>query len=122
MAAADDKNTGTGNVAVTKVATHEHDRVAMLSVRADGTPDQVEPEFIGDKEGTLAATTEQFTQQAVSAADAEVRREVTATTVETSTVEDPTIAKFQKATEGAAKAGEAAAKAAVDKNPGADDK
>ena len=25
----------------------DHDRVAMLSVRADGTPDQIDPELIG---------------------------------------------------------------------------
>ena len=26
----------------------QHDRVAMLSVRADGTPDQINPELIGE--------------------------------------------------------------------------
>ena len=26
----------------------QHDRVAMLSIRADGTPDQISPELIGD--------------------------------------------------------------------------
>jgi len=26
---------------------HDHDRVVMLSLRADGTPDQIDPELIG---------------------------------------------------------------------------
>ena len=47
----------------------DHDRVQMLSLKADGTPDQHNPEMIGDPEASLAATTEQFVQQAVSAAD-----------------------------------------------------
>lgn len=47
----------------------DHDRVQMLSLRADGTPDQHSPELIGDKDTTLAATREQFRQQAVSAVD-----------------------------------------------------
>jgi len=41
----------------------------MLSLKADGTPDQLAPEIIGDKEFAQAATREQFKQQAVSAAD-----------------------------------------------------
>jgi len=47
----------------------DHDRVQMLSVKADGTPDQHNPELIGDTDATLAATKEQFQQQAVSALD-----------------------------------------------------
>lgn len=27
---------------------HDHDRVALLSLRADGTPDQINPEVITD--------------------------------------------------------------------------
>ena len=48
----------------------DHDRVQMLSLRADGTPDQIDPEFVGDKETAIEAAQEQFKQQAVSAADA----------------------------------------------------
>ncbi|KRB73075.1 hypothetical protein ASE01_20075 [Nocardioides sp. Root190] len=48
----------------------DHDRVQMLSLRADGTPDQHNPEIIGDKEAAVKAAQEQFKQQAVSAADA----------------------------------------------------
>lgn len=59
--------TEAGNTAV----PHEgdHDRVQMLSLRADGTPDQHNPEIIGDKEAAVKAAQEQFKQQAVSAAD-----------------------------------------------------
>lgn len=72
-ATADTSKTTTGKApAGTNTAVkHEgdHDRVQMLSLKADGTPDQHNPEMIGDKDATLAATKEQFTQQAVSAAD-----------------------------------------------------
>lgn len=90
----------------------DHDRVQMLSLRADGTPDQNNPEFIGDKDVTLAATTEQFRQQAVSAADVQLRG-VSADTGD-SGVQDPTVEELQKAHESAAKSAEAAAKKAVD--------
>lgn len=89
----------------------DHDRVAMLSLRADGTPDQHNPEFIGDKDATLAATTEQFRQQAVSAADVDLRG---AASTDDSGVQDPSIAELEKAHEAAAKSAETAAKKAVD--------
>lgn len=47
----------------------DHDRVQMLSLKADGTPDQHNPEIIGDKEAAVAAAKVQFAQQAVSAVD-----------------------------------------------------
>lgn len=47
----------------------DHDRVAMLSVKADGTLDQHNPELIGDAEFAEAATKRQFSEQAVSAVD-----------------------------------------------------
>jgi hypothetical protein len=53
-----------------------HDRVVGLSLRSDGTPDQNNPEIIGDKEAAVEATKEQFRQFAVSATDAEKRREL----------------------------------------------
>lgn len=56
-----------GNTAVPHQG--DHDRVQMLSLRADGTPDQHNPEIIGDKDVAKAAAREQFAQQAVSAAD-----------------------------------------------------
>lgn len=90
----------------------DHDRVAMLSLKADGSPDQTDPEFIGDKDAALAATTEQFKQQAVSAADVEVRG-VTSGNEKVSTTEDPTVAEIQKAHEAAASGAESAAKSVV---------
>lgn len=60
----------------TAVKTGDHDRVVMLSLNADGTPNQVNPEIIGDKEFALAAAQEQFAQQAVSAIDQEKRAEL----------------------------------------------
>ncbi|MDR7278930.1 hypothetical protein [Catenuloplanes atrovinosus] len=99
-----------GNTAVP--AHGDRDRVAMLSLRADGTPDQHRPEIIGDREFALAATREQFTQQAVSAVD---QRERAATDPVAETVEqDPAIAKLQEAHQAAATAAEAAAQATVD--------
>lgn len=96
----------------TAVKGGDHDRVAMLSLRADGTPDQIAPEFIGDQDVALAATAEQFRQQAVSAADVR-ERGITAAGVEASTVEDPTIADLKTAHEAAEKKAESDAKAAV---------
>lgn len=95
--------------------THDHDRVAMLSLKADGSPDQLDPEFVGDEKTALAATEEQFAQQAVSAADVELRgagSEGLGTTVEDAKP-DPTIKKLEQAHEKADKAGRAAAKKAV---------
>lgn len=63
-----DDTTTAGNTAVPEHG--DHDRVQMLSLRADGTPDQHNPEIIGDPEFAKAAAGEQFRQQAVSAADA----------------------------------------------------
>lgn len=54
----------------------DHDRVVMLSLNADGSPDQHNPEIIGDKAAATAAAKEQFAQQAVSAVDAEKRSEI----------------------------------------------
>lgn len=54
----------------------DHDRVVMLSLNADGTPDQHNPEIIGDKDFAIAAAKEQFAQQAVAAVDAEKRPEL----------------------------------------------
>lgn len=113
------------NTAVKAGETHgDHDRVAMLSLKADGTPDQFNPEIIGDKEFAQAATREQFTQQAVSAADqARTSSEATVTvddgkggTKEVPASElpqDPSIQAVQDEHEQVAKAAEKAADAAV---------
>lgn len=88
-----------------------HDRVAMLSLRADGTPDQTAPEIIGDKDAAVEAAKVQFAQQAVSAVDEKQRaEEQAARTVE---AEDPSIAEKKKAHDSAAKAAESKAESVV---------
>jgi hypothetical protein len=58
------------------VAQQDHDRVVSLSIAKDGTPDQNNPEIIGDKDAALAFTKRQFAEMAVSAVDAEKRSEL----------------------------------------------
>jgi hypothetical protein len=89
-----------------------HDRVAMLSLKADGTPDQTSPEIIGDKDTAVAAAKDQFAQQAVSAAD-EARRAESRAAEEGERREDPSIAETRKAQESAAKAAESRAERVV---------
>lgn len=102
-------------VAVNKVdASGAHDRVAMLSLRADGTPDQTSPEIIGDKDAAIAAAKEQFAQQAVSAVDEVKRPELDlGGTVAGEVAEDPSIAELKKAHDAAAKAAESKAESVV---------
>jgi prophage DNA circulation protein len=87
----------------------DHDRVQMLSLRADGTPDQHNPEIIGDKETALAAAKEQFTQQAVSAVDVQRVDGEAAKDLP----QDPVIEAAQKEHEKVAKAAEKAAEKTV---------
>lgn len=102
------KKDDTANTAV----PHEgdHDRVQMLSLRADGTPDQHNPEIIGDKDAAIAAAKEQFTQQAISAAD--VAPTSGGTTVEDAP-QDPSIEKAQGEHDRVAKAAAKAAESTV---------
>lgn len=93
------------------VAT-QHDRVVMLSLKADGTPDQVDPEIIGDKEVALKATKRQFAEQAVSAAD-EAKRRAEQSAAE-SVKQDPTIAATQAEHEKIAAAAEKSAAATIE--------
>ncbi|MFH9012536.1 hypothetical protein ACH4C6_14245 [Streptomyces sp. NPDC017943] len=51
----------------------DHDRIVMASRRADGSMDQINPEFIGDKDVAIAAAKEQLAVQAVSAVDVAAR-------------------------------------------------
>jgi hypothetical protein len=88
-----------------------HDRVAMLSLRADGTPDQTAPEIIGDKDAAVAAAKVQFAQQAVSAVDEARRAEERANGGEVA--EDPSIAEARKAHESARKSAESKAESVV---------
>lgn len=101
-----------------KVDEHgDHDRVAMLSLHADGSHDQRNPEIIGDKDAALEAAKEQFRQQAVSAADQKLRG------VSSEDAGEQDVDKLTKAHEAAAKGAEAAATKAVnDLHKGADGK
>lgn len=64
----------TGGEVVNQLPTRDHDRVTMLSVRADGTADQTpDVEMIGDRQFAQEATRRQFAEQAVSAADVAAR-------------------------------------------------
>lgn len=111
MAKTTTETTGSGNTTVPNQG--DHDRVQMLSLRADGTPDQHNPELIGDKEVAVAAAQEQFKQQAVSAADVASAPTGGGTTV-TDAPQDPTIEAAVKEHEKVAGAAEKAAKSVVD--------
>lgn len=92
----------------------DHDRVQMLSLKADGTPDQHNPEIIGDKDVAVAAAKAQFAEQAVSAKDVELRgATVDDGTVDANAKQDPTVSELQSAHEKAAKAAESAAEKVV---------
>ncbi|MER7738887.1 hypothetical protein ABTX34_11270 [Streptomyces sp. NPDC096538] len=78
MATSPKKETPDSGVVQTKptaaAAQHgDHDRIVMPSRRADGSMDQLNPEFIGDKETAIAAAKEQLAAQAVSAVDVAAR-------------------------------------------------
>ena len=88
------ENTTQANAANVRSGTEgAHDRVAMLSLKADGTPDQIAPEIIGDPKFAEEATKRQFAEQAVSVAD-EARRAQEADVA--SVKQDPGIAATQK--------------------------
>jgi len=91
-----------------KVDAHgAHDRVQMLSLKADGSPDQLNPEIIGDKEVAIEAAKVQFAQQAVSAVDQKLR----GVTVDDDSEKDEE--KLGKAHKAAEKSAEAAAERIV---------
>lgn len=103
-----DTTKAAGNTAVPQ---GDRDRVAMLSLRRDGTPDQVNPEIIGDKKFALEAAKRQFAEQAVSAVDAQERSVSPAggEPVE----QDPTIAALKEKHDAAQEAAESAAESTV---------
>lgn len=104
------KKAAAGNTAVPHGG--DHDRVTMLSLHADGTPDQHNPEIVGDKDFALAATKRQYAEQAVSAVDVE-HRGATTTPGGEEVKQDPGIARLQKAHESAEKSAESAAESTV---------
>lgn len=87
------------------------DRVASLSIRSDGTPDQTNPTFIGDPETTERATREQFRQMAVSAVDDRERSARADDDAEP--VQDPTVAALKEKHDAAVKDADAAADKAL---------
>lgn len=90
------------------------DRVAMLSLSKDGTPDQTNPTLIGDPEFVREAARRQFTEQAVSAADDAARTAAAKETAEGEKLkQDPSIAKAEKEHEKIAAAAEKRADAVV---------
>ena len=91
----------------------DHDRVAMLSLKADGTPDQsAGVEIIGNREFAETATREQFRQQAASAAQAGADQSAGGD-LPPQDVEDPEIQARKDRNEEAVKAADAAADATV---------
>lgn len=90
----------------------DHDRVNMLSLKADGTADQHNPEIIGDLEFAVAAAQRQFAEQAVSAVDVAERGVVSADRSGADTLND-TRDPLKDKHEAAAKASRAAAEKAI---------
>lgn len=101
-----------GAAAAVSASAVPHDRVASLSLRSDGTPDQNNPEIIGDKDAALDATKRQFAEFAVSAIDQDARRAAGLVTEEGSTA-DAAIDKVKAEHEKASKAAESAAEKVV---------
>jgi hypothetical protein len=100
-----------------KAAEHgDHDRIVMASRRADGSMDQINPEFIGDKDVAIAAAKEQLKVQAVSAVDVAARGVSDKPAGENepgSDEPDPEIKALKEAQDSAAKAAEARAEREV---------
>lgn len=109
----------------------DHDRVSMASRLPDGTPHQTPDfEFIGPKDGVLAAAEEQLKQQRVSAADVAARGVEAGSGVlaeddedpkagiinPSNAPQDPSIAKLQDIHEAAAEAGKGQAEAEVNEH------
>jgi hypothetical protein len=104
----------------------DHDRVSMLSLKADGTADQHNPEIIGDKDAAVEAAKRQFAEQAVSAVDVAERGAssgpVTLVGQEDGSVkeeplrtdsDDPSVEALRKKHESAAKSAESAAESTI---------
>jgi len=99
-----------GNTAVPSGG--DHDRVQMLSLSKDGSPDQHNPEIIGDKDFAVESAKRQFAEQAVSAVDV-AERGATVDDGTTDVKQDPSIEALQKKHDAAAKSAESAAEKAV---------
>jgi hypothetical protein len=89
------------------------DRVAGLSIRKDGTPDQHNPTIIGDRDAALDLTRTQLRQQAASNAGREADQQAAGGDLPAQDVEDPTIADAQKVKDDAVASADKAADAIV---------
>ncbi len=94
-------------------ASMPHDRVTALSLRNDGTPDQNNPELVGDKDAVMAATKQQFAEFAVSAVDQQARVDAGLASADEGDTSDAAIDKVRAEHEKAAKAAESAAERVV---------
>ena len=105
----------TQNKPTADAAQHgDHDRIVMASRRADGSMDQVDPEFIGDKDTAIAAAEEQLAVQAASAVDVAARG-VTSTPEGTGSSEpDAAVKALKEAQDKAVEDAKAKAKAEVE--------
>lgn len=90
-----------------------HDRVVGLSLKSDGTPDQNNPELIGDKDAAVEATKKQFAEFAVSAVDAEKRTELGLAATADEDTSDAKIDALKKEHDKAAAAAEKRAESVV---------
>lgn len=90
-----------------------HDRVVSLSLKSDGTPDQNNPEIIGDKDAALAATKRQFAEFAVSAADHKLRVDAGLASDDEGSTADAKIDALKAEHDKVAKAAEAKAESVV---------
>lgn len=99
-----------------KAAEHgDHDRIVMASRRADGSMDQIAPEFIGDKDTAIAAAKEQLATQAASAVDVAARGVSDRQDQGEVAEPDPDIKALKDAQEAAAKTAEAQAEREVNR-------
>lgn len=92
----------------------DHDRIVMASRRADGSLDQLNPEFIGDRETTLAANKLQLATQAASAVDVAARGVTTPEGGAGDSEPDAEVQALKDAQDAAVKAAEAKAEREVD--------
>lgn len=110
---AESNKAAAGAAAAVPAAAVPHDRVTSLSLRSDGTPDQNNPELIGDKDVALAATRKQYAEFAVSAVDAQARADAGLGAADEGSTADAAIDKVKAQHEKAEKAAESAADAIV---------
>lgn len=93
--------------------TGDHDRIVMASRRADGSMDQHNPEFIGDREVAISAAKEQLGQQAASAVDVAARGVTSTEDGAGSSAPDPDVQALKDAQDKAVSAAESQAEREV---------